>query len=361
MGRLALVDHADKALNAVEQKLRQLGASQPHDENQQEPVEIRIVLLTGMGGGTGGGMAIDLANVARSRAQVLGYRVRIQGVMVCTCLENVTNSPLSAANSYALLAELQYVSMFGNKGSSADAGSLKQLELPDRPFDEVYCVKLLQRVNEPGYDGLGLIAKQLSLTSLAGVWQNLQCSREVAPTNNADVQEPLRLHTFGGASLGGPRRKHMDRLAKRLAQVIESQWLDICPNKWEQLDRAIQEEELRSKQAEDLDAAEELNTLAAVSRIEIEKWRHAFGAYSSSRFAFEVLSRIYNRAVHCDDNQMEALSSQKPERFVEIAVKALGSVSENATGPRRKRIRSRAMTKVLFNGLRQRARMCLQR
>jgi hypothetical protein len=80
LGRLAIVDHVNKVLTLIDQKLDQLTAITSGAANQ-EASEIRIVLLVGMGGGTGSGMVIDLANAVRSRLQATGRRGQVQGVL----------------------------------------------------------------------------------------------------------------------------------------------------------------------------------------------------------------------------------------------------------------------------------------
>jgi hypothetical protein len=70
LGRLALVDNSRPVLAAFEKKLELLSASAEAAIAAGTTCEktIKVVLLAGMGGGTGSGTAIDLANAVRSRA-----------------------------------------------------------------------------------------------------------------------------------------------------------------------------------------------------------------------------------------------------------------------------------------------------
>jgi hypothetical protein len=199
LGRLALVDHVDKALSLIDRKVEGLAAIHTDDVDQQEPTEISVVLLLGMGGGTGGGMAIDLANAVRSRTQASGLRAQVQGVLICTCLGNTSASPFSVANTYALLTELQFVSVFGNQGPQGESSGLQQLESRNRPFDLVYCVTTKHGADQAVDDGLWSIAKQLSLASADGVRQMLQCCQQAATPKELGGSEPLLLRTFGSA------------------------------------------------------------------------------------------------------------------------------------------------------------------
>ncbi len=201
IGRLALVDHVERALSLIDRKLERLAAVHPDESAPQEPPELRVVLVAGMGGGTGGGMAIDLANAVRSRAIALGRRAHVHGVFVCTCLGRARASPLSAANTYALLTELQFVSAFGNQSPLAEAGRATPLESPTRPFDLVYCLTPQHRGDAPGDDELAAIAKQLSLAATAGVAQMLQDCRSTPTPRELAGTEALLLRTLGSAAV----------------------------------------------------------------------------------------------------------------------------------------------------------------
>jgi hypothetical protein len=310
LGRLALVDHIDKALHLIDQKLDRLKTIHPDDASQHEPMEFRVVLFVGMGGGTGGGMAIDLANLARSCVQMSDCRVLVQGIFVCTCLENTSGSQLSAANTYALLTELQFVSMFGNQGTHAGLSCLQQLESSNRPFDQVYCVKVKQRADESVEDGLSLIAKQISLATTNGVRQMLQCCQHTPSPRELGRQKQLLLRTFASASLTTPKHNRIDQLARYLTHAIGRQWLEeVCPREWRLSD-----------------STQISKIVSASSRTQTDEWRHMFGEHSSTRFAYEVLSRINRQSGLCAAYRTVLLSSKDPARFVELASQMLSSI-----------------------------------
>ena len=324
LGRLALVDHIDKALHLIDQKLDRLKTIHPADATQPEPIEFRVVLFVGMGGGTGGGMAIDLANLVRSCVQTSGYRVQVQGVFVCTCLENTSASLLSAANTYALLTELQFASMFGNQGTRSELSCLQQLESSNRPFDQVYCVKVKQRAEVSAEDELSLIAKQILLATTDGVCQMLRCCQQTPTPRELGGQEQLLLRTFASASLATPKQNRIDQLARCLAPAIGRQWLEeVCPSKndyADDIDGSLQNPSCPG------DSAENSKVASASSKIPADEWRHSFGEYSSTRFAYEILSRIDRQSDLCDAYRTVLLSSKDPARFVELASQMLSSI-----------------------------------
>ena len=315
----------DKALSLIDQKLAQLATASPR-RDQQQPTEFRIVLLVGMGGGTGGGMAIDLANATRSRLQASGRRGQVQGVFVCTCLGNTSASPLSVANTYALLTELQFVSAFGNQGIHGASGSLQQLESRDRPFDLVYCVKTVHHADQPD-DGLCLIAQQMALASTDSVRQMLQCCQQTATPKELAHQGSLALRTFGSTAVAATEQQRIDRLAHCLARVIGQHWLgNASPSEWRQLDRTDNAQSSATSSEGQGNSADISPVVPATSATPAEAWRHRFGDHASTRFAYEVVSRICRHSNSQDIGCETSLSSTDPARFVERAAQALSAI-----------------------------------
>lgn len=327
LGRLALVDHVEKALTLIDRKLKRLAALHADNPNQQEPPDVRVVLLAGMGGGSGSGMAIDLANAARSRILASGRRAQIQGIFICTCLANTSASPLSVANTYALLTELQVTSVFGNQGTQETQSGASSLHSRQRPFDLVYCVKAKHRTDESVDDGLGSIANQLSLTSTNGVRQMLQCCQKSATPRERERQEPLLLRTFGSASLVGPKQNRIDRLAKHVAQAMEKQWLaNVCSTQWLQLDGADDTSSSHNHPTLQTDSTDSSSIALMSVKTQADHWRKKLGEHSSTQFAYEVVSRIHRQAALCDAFRTVLLSSTDPDKFTELASQAMSSI-----------------------------------
>jgi serine/threonine protein kinase len=329
LGRLALVDHVEQALSLIDRKLEQLAANEPSPCDELAPTELRVVLLTGMGGGTGSGMAIDLANLARSRIQSAGRRGVVECVLVCTCLGNTGAPPLSVANAYALLTELQFVSVFGNQGAQAESSGLQPLESRFRPFDLVYCVPAKRQAHESVDDGLSAIARQLSLASIEGVGRVLQSCRQTATPRELVGHDPLLLRSFGSASLGRPMQERIDRLTGFLVRSLEQQWLgDACASEWRRLDRPREAEVSLRIPSVPGASADSLNVPAVSPRTQAEEWRHRFGDHAQARFAFEIVSRICRQSSLRGAYRSTMLPSTDPVRFVELALQTLSSISK---------------------------------
>jgi serine/threonine protein kinase len=332
LGRLALVDHLDKALSLIDRKLELLAANHAADGDRQAPKDLHVVLLAGMGGGTGGGMAIDLANAARSRVHALGRQVQIQAVFVCTCMESVRTSPLSAANTYALLTELQFASEFGNQGSSDESHDATPLESPNRPFDLVYCLPIKHHADASVDDGFSSIAKQLSLASTEGVRQMLVRCRRTATPRELAGSEPLLLRTFGTASLARLSWNRRDRLAAHLARTMTQHWLEnACTSEWRRLDRASDGESCAKIPPPRNESVETAAVAPGSSNIPSAGLRNRFGEHASTRFAYEVVSRICRQSSLCGAYRTALLSSKNPKHFMELASHALALLGKQAT------------------------------
>ena len=328
LGRLAIVDHVDKVLTLIDQKLEQLAAITSGAANQEAP-ETRVVLLVGMGGGTGSGMVIDLANAVRSRLQATGRRGQVQGVLVCTCLENTNASPLSVANTYALLSELQFVSKYGNRSAHSETSSLHQLESAHRPFDLIYLTKALASANHSVDEGLASIASQLALASTNGACQILKCCQQTATPRELAQRDLLLFRTFIGVQLAGPRQKRINRLSKSLARTIEQQWLaNASPSDWRGLDRASETASAHAPSPQS-EAAETTNvaTVSPVSRA--EEWRRHFGQHASTQFAYGAVSRVCRQS-NFRGSGGNTLSSTQPARFIDLASRAIIHIGKRA-------------------------------
>jgi hypothetical protein len=128
----------------------------------------------------------------------------------------------------------------------------------------------------------------------------------------------LLLRTFASASLTTPKQNRIDQLARYLTHAIGQKWLEeVCPSQLRKIDRA-----------DDIDSSLQNPSCPSDSteKAQADKWRHLFGQYSSTRFAYEVLSRIDRQSDLCDAYRTVLLSSKDPERFVELASQTLSSI-----------------------------------
>jgi serine/threonine protein kinase len=227
LGRVALVDHSQRVIGLLEQKLAKLGslAAATDARGSQRDESVRIVLVAGMGGGTGAGMVLDVANAVKSLAHARGIKTEIQGVLICTCFASATSSPLIAANTYALLTELNHATERGNEGATERSTRVSLFESHEAPFDTVYCVPARNRKVDLQDDVLNSVAKYLALESIPESRAAIRSCR-AAPTAREQLRpRALALKKFGCESLADRTRELLNDVSKSLANAIKRHWL----------------------------------------------------------------------------------------------------------------------------------------
>lgn len=115
LGRLAFCDHHRLILQRLESALRSLASAtpvtpQPGENSSSAP--LLVVVVAGLGGGTGGGMFLDIAYAIRSRLQQLDLpRASVQALLLLPPVGGAANDVQQyLANSYAALRELVHFS-----------------------------------------------------------------------------------------------------------------------------------------------------------------------------------------------------------------------------------------------------------
>ncbi len=228
LGRVALVDHSRQVFALVDQKLQRLAtfADSADAAGDARDSTIKIVLLAGMGGGTGAGMAIDVANAVRSLAATRGLKVEVQGFLICTCFGGANSSPLVAANTYSLLTELNHATAVGNGSASEAAVKANRFESREAPFDCVYCVPARARTSDSqGADALDTLAKYLALESMPDARAVIRSCRTAQTPREQSRGRSLSLKKLGFASLADRKHEFIRELANDLAEAIKRHWL----------------------------------------------------------------------------------------------------------------------------------------
>jgi hypothetical protein len=228
----------------IDQKLQRLArvAGAGPESGANDDSTIRVVLIAGTGGGTGAGMAIDIANAAQSLAANRGLKVDVQGFLVCTCLANLSSSPLAVANTYSLLMELNHATALGNEGNSGQATQNKPFESRQAPFHRVYCVPIRPRSkNAEAADALDPIAQYLALESTPVARAALRACRASRTPREQSHDQALSLRLFGLSSLADQKSQLVNKLAIGLRDAIKQHWVtkDTSAD-WERLLRAEQ-------------------------------------------------------------------------------------------------------------------------
>ena len=245
LGRVALVDHSQRVLDLIDRKLQQLAARAGGTDAAGKPRDskIKVVLLTGTGGGTGAGMVIDVANAAKSLAAARNLQVEVHGYFVCNCFGNNNSSPLLAANTYSLLTELNHATSYGNEHAGEKVVRTQIFESREGPFDCVYWVPARTRKTATNMvDALDMVARYLALERTPDARTVLRSCRASQTPREQLHGQSLTLKKLGYASLADQRCKFIDELAAELADAIKRHWLS--PDTSADWERLVREEQL---------------------------------------------------------------------------------------------------------------------
>jgi hypothetical protein len=325
LGRVALVDHARQVLALIDQKLARLAAvvaGSVDGAGESRDSTIKVVLLTGMGGGTGAGMAIDVANAVKSRAAARGLPVEVQGFLICTCFGGNNSSPLVAANTYSLLTELNHATVQGNTSTSEQPAPASPFESRDAPFDYVYCVPTRARTTDSqGADALDMVAKYLALDASPDARAAIRSCRASHTPREQSGGRSLAIKKPGYASLADRQREFIRELATELADAIKRHWLtkDNSAN-WERLVR----EEQQAASVPKLAAATDNDPNAPPAVLPANEatplvLRGRFKEQTSLEFTSEVLRQIQRQLGAKDDRGRPLILPRDAKQIADAA------------------------------------------
>jgi serine/threonine protein kinase len=235
LGRLAFCDH----YRALEQKLQAdleactnpaaLEMAGMQTQLSMRSNRPRVYLVAGLGGGTGGGMVLDMAYAVRHRLKRLGYEnPDITGLLLLPIWGGPTCRPLAMGNSFAALTELNHFSMPGVPYTACIDD--KDVTLLDHgsPFSRFSLIPIRapqEQTSEPvGVD-----------TTAEFLWRNLitpfgrsadDCRDQVRslPGVTPDTMV-IAGQTFGLFALTWPRRTLVERTARWICFQMLEKWL----------------------------------------------------------------------------------------------------------------------------------------
>jgi serine/threonine protein kinase len=343
LGRVALVDNAQRLLTLFDQKLQQLALAtgSPDASGQPREAKTRVVVLAGTGGGTGAGMVIDVANAARSLAASRNLQMEVHAFLVCTCLPGTNSSPLVAANTYSLLTELNHATAFGNQSTAERTTQNAPFESRTAPFDCVYCVPAQTcSASAHGADALDVAARYLALETTPEARGALRsCRASQTPREKAHAGA-LALKTVALASFDDQKHEFIGVLAADLAEAIKQHWLTIDKsNDWERLVR----DEQRAVSTPKLAAAPEgepgtPRAVVPVNDATPLALRGRFKEYVGLEFTSEVLRQIQNRLESRDDRGRPIITARDAKLIADSARTAVaslvGQVEQQTSGSR---------------------------
>jgi serine/threonine protein kinase len=224
LGRLALVDHAPQVLERLRGTLREMLATDAiakTAETTGAPLDAktpRVFVIASLSGGTGGGMALDLAYTVRKLLTELGCSDDgVCGIFTHSTDRNTAAAELATANAYATLSELQHY-----RETTYTPGACG-LPAPDSggAFPHVYFVPLGHELNEQQFDeATDVLASYLYLNSATTAGSALDQCRASTSVEAAEIS----LRGFGTASVGSLQTSLPTLATELLCQEIVDHW-----------------------------------------------------------------------------------------------------------------------------------------
>jgi hypothetical protein len=192
LGRLAFADHVRVLGQKIEADLATV--------TRARPGRPRVVIVAGLAGGTGGGMAIDLAFLTRPLLRQFGDAVNVAGWLL---LPPADGDDQAVANAFAALAELRYFNKPDSTYRARCDDPADSLTTRDAPFSD-------------------FVVLPLDHTGINGAADGLM--RELMMLVDLSATEPDECRTFGQTRFVYPRRAILRLAARQLAARLVEQW-----------------------------------------------------------------------------------------------------------------------------------------
>jgi serine/threonine protein kinase len=192
LGRLAFADHVRALGQKIETDLAAV--------TRARAGRPRIVIVAGLAGGTGGGMAIDLAFLAQHLLRRFGDAAAVTGWLL---LPPAEGDDRAVANAFAALAEVRYFDRPDTTYRARCDDPPDSLTTRDAPFAEVVVLPLSDIGIRSAADGL---------------------IRELLSRAEQPVAKPDECRTFGQTRFAWPRRAILRHAARQLAGDLVERW-----------------------------------------------------------------------------------------------------------------------------------------
>jgi len=217
----------------------------------------RVYVIAGLGGGTGGGFALDLGYAIKSRLRRLGYaQADVIGLLLAPADATPTSvNPTALANTYAVLTELNHYSNPETTYSASFDESRGTIVDSDGPFTKTYILPGLAYPNPTGTNPPGSLSgvrtipqkregrsstitattppSAMNLEPIARVADFLRVDlltqvgpvREESHQAASSKQSFCTIRTFGLRRFGWPRAAIVKRTARIIAPVLLTHWV----------------------------------------------------------------------------------------------------------------------------------------
>ncbi len=228
LGRLALVDHASELFDRLRKSITEITAAEAMEASQAitglppRDKTPRVFVIASASGGTGSGMALDIAYALRMLLLDMGLSDNgVCGILTHSSPRKSTGKDLATANTYALLNELFHYSR--NHFPGEPACGLRTFGYGETTFPQAYFVHLGDHLDEHEYlHATDALASYLYLDAATAGGTFFDKCR--AASRDALDSNELRLRTLGLAQLGRSQSDFIAVALESVAKQVAEQW-----------------------------------------------------------------------------------------------------------------------------------------
>ncbi len=230
-GRLALLDNYKLLVQRIRQELEAFLTDEPLATAELNTGlglrsnRPRVYILTGLGGGTGGGMFLDLAFLVRHELRSVGYlRPEVVGLFFTPPADRSAPRNTALGNTFAALTELHHYQSARTRYQTTFDKTEAPIIDQDAPFARMSIFRLSKKQNPKDQAHVaGLAARGLfnEILTTAG-----RVSDEVRDVYCKAYPSPHPIcQSFGLYRLSWPRPEMLAASTRRFAQRILQRWM----------------------------------------------------------------------------------------------------------------------------------------
>jgi serine/threonine protein kinase len=182
----------------------------------------RVYVVGSPGGGTGGGMLLDMAYAARHLLRQLGYRQpEVQAILLLPAVERAGEKARATANTYAALAEVNYFAAAERIFPASRLDQRRRLEAA-APFSRCLLLPVPRGEGTAPLQETATLTGEFLIRELAAPLARVadEERRRRAPSVGAGQV----YQTFGAYWFAVPRRVLLRRVARSLCQRLVKGW-----------------------------------------------------------------------------------------------------------------------------------------
>jgi serine/threonine protein kinase len=230
LGRLAFVDNYRPIVRRLRTELQNCAAPNALAAAKQSTGlalrcnRPRVYVICGLGGGSGSGMFIDLAYVARETLKQVGHtQAEVIGLFLVPPSKEAASSKATRANAFAALTELNHFSTPGNIFQAQYLEREERLQSTAAPFSRVVLLPFSEGSDQSSKATLPF-ADFLDQTLLTPLGRAADACRSERG-EHSDRDDSATFHSFGAFRLSWPRRAALQRAARRYCRHVVQAWI----------------------------------------------------------------------------------------------------------------------------------------